>query len=556
MKYKTALTGAILGGLLFLLPHGLDAATRVGVASAVNPQATGTPLGGAPRTLVLGKKVFYNERIKTSSEGMVQLLLLDGSAFTIGPNSELRIDKFVYDPRKKTGKMVANFVKGAFRFVGGRLSKNKGGVTIHTSIATLGVRGGVVSGRIGARKRQGHFNFLFGDEMTVGTACRGAAMSSCRSLKRVFQNGNTIQVNPGGILNLRRTTRRDITGLQRILTARRGRNGGVRRPPTGQMVARSGIRHQNSARHPIRNAPPPRSAIRATPVVEVETVVVNPEDATGNSSRENIVVLETVNASSNEAAERLVKARILESSPSYTINWTPPVTVLNGWQVGLLGGGASTDYTDTGIIEGGRLRDKDNLYGGNIPWQTGHFNFTDGTDGQGFDLSGRGYVSPDEKFFFYELRGSNDPAFTGTEAMLLFGGSAPTNLTATGSSRIYAIQNDMFQNSKIPFAFADNVGAENPAVVSPFYFKEQASGIIGIYPNASSSRSVTLQASLLIDGTGINQRSYVMVHAGTVIDTGDGNGPRIATSLRGSFRTGGTSQIAAFAGRLDTLQGP
>ena len=48
----------------------------------------------------IGKSVFYNERINTTGSGLVQVLLVDGSTFTVGPGSDLVIDKFVYDPRR------------------------------------------------------------------------------------------------------------------------------------------------------------------------------------------------------------------------------------------------------------------------------------------------------------------------------------------------------------------------------------------------------------------------------------------------------------------------
>ncbi|MCP3997435.1 MAG: hypothetical protein GY722_20610 [bacterium] len=61
------------------------------------------------KQLNIGKSIFYNERIETTASGLVQVLLVDGSTFTVGPNSDLVIDKFVYDPSKKTGEMVATF---------------------------------------------------------------------------------------------------------------------------------------------------------------------------------------------------------------------------------------------------------------------------------------------------------------------------------------------------------------------------------------------------------------------------------------------------------------
>ncbi|HET7448790.1 MAG TPA: hypothetical protein VFJ49_12930 [Methyloceanibacter sp.] len=94
-------------------------ADKVGVAAAVNPDAFSS-LEGAPKAqLNIGKSIFYDERINTSTSGFVQVLLVDGSTFTVGPGSDLVIDKFVYDPKKNTGEMVATFSKGVMRFVGG-----------------------------------------------------------------------------------------------------------------------------------------------------------------------------------------------------------------------------------------------------------------------------------------------------------------------------------------------------------------------------------------------------------------------------------------------------
>ncbi len=104
-------------------------ADKVGVAAAVNPDAFSS-LAGAPQSQInIGKSIFYNERINTTGSGLVQVLLVDGSTFTVGPGSNLVIDKFVYDPKKGTGQIAASFSKGVMRFVGGKISKNDDAVT-------------------------------------------------------------------------------------------------------------------------------------------------------------------------------------------------------------------------------------------------------------------------------------------------------------------------------------------------------------------------------------------------------------------------------------------
>ncbi len=132
-------------GLILALAASISPAEadKVGVAAAVNPDAFSS-LSGSERTqLNIGKSIFFNERINTTGSGLVQVLLIDGSTFTVGPGSDLVIDKFVYDPNKKTGEIVATFSKGAMRFVGGKISKNDDGVTVNTPAGALAIRGGM-----------------------------------------------------------------------------------------------------------------------------------------------------------------------------------------------------------------------------------------------------------------------------------------------------------------------------------------------------------------------------------------------------------------------------
>lgn len=68
---------------------------RAGVAAAVNPQASTFDGKGKGKLISLGDPIIRNHRIETTAEGLVQILLADGTAFTIGPNSSVVIDSFV-----------------------------------------------------------------------------------------------------------------------------------------------------------------------------------------------------------------------------------------------------------------------------------------------------------------------------------------------------------------------------------------------------------------------------------------------------------------------------
>jgi hypothetical protein len=119
-------------------------AQSYGKVGAVNPDTTGTPPGGTDRTLVVGSDIVIKEMVRTSAVGSSHILFPDQSSLNIGPNSELVIDEFVYDPNANTGRMSATAFKGVLRYVGGQIS-HKTGVAITTPSGYIGIRGGIVT---------------------------------------------------------------------------------------------------------------------------------------------------------------------------------------------------------------------------------------------------------------------------------------------------------------------------------------------------------------------------------------------------------------------------
>jgi hypothetical protein len=112
-------------------------AAQVGTASAVNPAATVNL-----RTITIGSSIAHMERIRTTSSGSVQVLFIDKTSMTVGPNSDVTIDEYVFDPKAGTGSLAATVTKGAMRFVGGLIS-HSGNAEIKTATAVIGIRGGV-----------------------------------------------------------------------------------------------------------------------------------------------------------------------------------------------------------------------------------------------------------------------------------------------------------------------------------------------------------------------------------------------------------------------------
>src|SRR5262245_36641635 len=127
----------IVAAAAALLPQAAMA-DKLGVAAATKDDVQGF-MGAAPRALAAGSEVFANERVRTGQEATAQLLFLDQTSLSIGPQSEIKLDRFVYNPERGTGTLALSASKGAFRFISG--SQNPNSYAIKTPGATIGVRG-------------------------------------------------------------------------------------------------------------------------------------------------------------------------------------------------------------------------------------------------------------------------------------------------------------------------------------------------------------------------------------------------------------------------------
>ncbi|HVE15048.1 MAG TPA: FecR family protein [Elusimicrobiota bacterium] len=145
--FLAVLTSAALGaGPAF----GQGAALkRIGVAASVQGLVRAAPPRAAGRVVSTGKPLYSGERVTTGPDAHVQVMLIDESTFSLGPNSELLLDEFVYDPDSGAGKTAARVTKGAFRFISGRIAAQAPEkVKIALPTGTIGIRGTVVMGRV------------------------------------------------------------------------------------------------------------------------------------------------------------------------------------------------------------------------------------------------------------------------------------------------------------------------------------------------------------------------------------------------------------------------
>jgi hypothetical protein len=126
------------------LPAGIAVAadnTNIGVTSAAQNKVDGI-MGGQTAPLKVGSPVFQNQHVRTGQASTAQLLFRDQTSLSVGPSSEVVLDKFIYDPSRNSGDVVLSATRGAFRFVSG--TQEPKNYQIRTPVATIGVRGTVV----------------------------------------------------------------------------------------------------------------------------------------------------------------------------------------------------------------------------------------------------------------------------------------------------------------------------------------------------------------------------------------------------------------------------
>ena len=109
----------------------------IGNATATKNRVEGV-VGSKTEPIAKGTNLYSNEVVRTGNASVADLKFIDDSTMNIGSISEIKLDKFVYDPGG-SGAVIIKATKGAFRFVTG--TQVHKAYEIKTPHGTLGIRG-------------------------------------------------------------------------------------------------------------------------------------------------------------------------------------------------------------------------------------------------------------------------------------------------------------------------------------------------------------------------------------------------------------------------------
>ena len=98
--------------------------------------------GGAQIPAQVGQVVYEADGLQTGADGKIGVTLNDDTRLSLGPNSEMKLERFTFQPADSGFGLVLKFVKGAATYVSGRIAKlSPDSIRLETPAAIIGVRG-------------------------------------------------------------------------------------------------------------------------------------------------------------------------------------------------------------------------------------------------------------------------------------------------------------------------------------------------------------------------------------------------------------------------------
>lgn len=192
------LTALALGPASVVMAGGSDRPVS-GVLAAASGAVSVRPMtdpAAVPARLGIGKKIFFGDEIITAPGVRAQILLRDGTTFSIGEGATLVLDEFVYDPASGDGGIGVVLKKGAFRFVSGKIAKKRPqNMRVLAGSASIAVRGTEVIGTIGGGG--GDTVILISGQIDLASVAGECVTSSSA------EGGDMFSISPDGSLEFK-----------------------------------------------------------------------------------------------------------------------------------------------------------------------------------------------------------------------------------------------------------------------------------------------------------------------------------------------------------------
>lgn len=89
-----------------------------------------------------GEKIFEGDILRSGADGSLGVIFKDDTLLSLGPTSELVIDKFLFAPAQGRLSFVARLLRGTAVYLSGIIAKlSPESVRFETPVASVGMRG-------------------------------------------------------------------------------------------------------------------------------------------------------------------------------------------------------------------------------------------------------------------------------------------------------------------------------------------------------------------------------------------------------------------------------
>ena len=123
---------------IILLFTNISYSSEIGIVGFV----IGDAFNQDGKKLNVGDPIYFGDTITTNEGGKSQILFVDQTVMTVGSNTELTIDEFVYDAENTDGKLLSTIKSGSVKILTGKISeKNPENLVVETPAGTIGTRG-------------------------------------------------------------------------------------------------------------------------------------------------------------------------------------------------------------------------------------------------------------------------------------------------------------------------------------------------------------------------------------------------------------------------------
>jgi hypothetical protein len=125
----------------FAMANVAMAGDTIGYVKTVSGSASVVRLGHESK-LAVGAALYEDDTIKTAKESSLGVTMKDGTTLSAGPETEILLDKYAYQPKAQQLGFVARVSQGTLDFVSGMLGKlAPESVQIETPTGVIGMRG-------------------------------------------------------------------------------------------------------------------------------------------------------------------------------------------------------------------------------------------------------------------------------------------------------------------------------------------------------------------------------------------------------------------------------